>query len=99
MQRKLFRSMTALSATATVFALLLLAAGPAGAPIPASLSGGIAVAGVVALASAEAAAEPALEAATDPLSAARQRHHLRRARAQLALPYFSFAQGLRHGRS
>ena len=99
MQRKLFRSMTALSATATVFALLLLAAGPAGAPIPASLSGGIAVAGVDAAGADPAAVESALDAAVDPVSAARQRHHLRRARSQLAMPYFSFAQGLRHDRS
>ena len=94
MQRKLFRSMTALSVTASVFALLLLAAGPATAPtiLPDARS--------VALASADAAAvDPALDAAADPVSAARQRHHLHRARSLLALPYFSFAQGLRHGRS
>jgi hypothetical protein len=94
MQRKLFRSMTALSATATLFSLLLLAAGPASAPTPAPLAAD------VVLASADAAAVPALEAAADPVSAAsRQRHHLHRARALLALPYFSFAQGLRRGRS
>ena len=94
MQRKLFRSMTALSATASVFALLLLAAGPARAPAM------VPTTGEIALASADAAAvEPAFEAAADPVSAARQRHHLHRARSLLALPYFSFAQGLRHGRS
>jgi hypothetical protein len=94
MQRKLFRSMTALSVTASVFALLLLAAGPATAPTILPDARG------VALASADAAAEPALDAAADPVSAAaRQRHHLHRARSLLALPYFSFAQGLRHGRS
>lgn len=95
MQRKLFRSMTALSVTASVFALLLLAAGPATAPTILPDARG------VALASADAvAAEPALDAAADPVTAAaRQRHHLHRARSLLALPYFSFAQGLRHGRS
>lgn len=94
MQRKLFRSMTALSATATVFSLLLLAAGPARAP------SAMPVPGEIAASSIDDAAEPAFEADADPVSAAaRQRHHLRRARSQLALPYFSFAQGLRHGRS
>ena len=93
MQRKLFRSMTALSATATVFALLLLAAGPATAPTILPDAPGVALAG------AEAAAEPALDAAADPVTAARQRLHLHRARNQLALPYFSFAQGLRRNRS
>jgi hypothetical protein len=94
MQRKLFRSMTALSATATVFSLLLLAAGPASAPTSLPAMGEIAVVSPDA-----AAAEPAFEAAADPVAAARQRHHIRRTRSLLALPYFSFAQGLRHGRS
>ena len=93
MQRKLFRSMTALSATASVFAILLLAAGPARAPTTVPTAGDIALASTDA-----AAAEPAFEAAADPVSAARQRH-LHRTRSLLALPYFSFAQGLRHGRS
>lgn len=95
MQRKLFRSMTALSATVAVFALLMLAAGPATAPTLQPVTPDVAVA------TADAdVTDAAIEAATDPVSAAtRQRHHLRRARIQLALPYFSFAQGLRHGRS
>lgn len=94
MQRKLFRSMTALSVTASVFALLLLAASPARAPALAPVPGDLALASVEA-----AAADPAFEAVADPVPTARQRHHLRRARSLLALPYFSFAQGLRHGRS
>jgi hypothetical protein len=85
MQRKLLRSMTALSATATVFTLLLLAAGPVQAP---TTPPGVAL----------ATAAPALDAAADPV-AVRQRHHLHRTRSLLALPYFSFAQGLRRGRS
>jgi hypothetical protein len=89
MQRKLLRSMTALSATATVFTLLLLAAGPVQAPTTLPR---------VALASVDATAAPAIDAVADQV-AVRQRHHLHRARSQLALPYFSFAQGLRHGRS
>lgn len=95
MHRKLFRSMTALSATAALFSFLLLVAGPAGAPMPAPMSADVVLVGD------SAAAEPAFEAAADPASAAsrQQRHHLHRARALLALPYFSFAQGLRRGRS
>lgn len=96
MHRKLFRSMTALSATAALFSFLLLVAGPAGAPMPAPMSADVVLVGADAT-----AAEPAFEAAADPASAAsrQQRHHLHRARALLALPYFSFAQGLRRGRS
>jgi len=89
MQRKLLRSVTALSATATVFTLLLLAAGPVQAPSPLSH---------VVLATADATAAPAFDADADQV-AVRQRHHLQRARSLLALPYFSFAQGLRRGRS
>ena len=106
MQRKLFRSMTALTASVSVFALLLLAAGPATAPTLQPHARDIVVASADAVdaaavdADAAITSEAALEAAADPVSAAtRQRHHLRRARNQLALPYFSFAQGLRHGRS
>lgn len=89
MQRKLLRSMTALTATAAVFTVLLLAAGPVQAPNPLP---------PVALASVDATAAPVLDAAADPV-AVRQRHHQQRARSLLALPYFSFAQGLRRGRS
>lgn len=89
MTRKLLRTMTALSATATVSAVLLLAARPVApaATVPSVLAAGDAA--------------PALEVGTDPDAgpALRQRHHLHRARVLLALPYFSFAQGLRRTRS
>ena len=87
MQRKLLRSMTALTATAAVFTVLLLAAGPVQAPNPLP---------PIARASVDATAAPVLDA---DAVAVRQRHHLQRARSLLALPYFSFAQGLRRGRS
>lgn len=45
-------------------------------------------------------AKPAVAVATiDDASERSQRRHLRRAREALALPYFSFAQGLRRNRS
>ncbi|HSR64673.1 MAG TPA: hypothetical protein VLM17_03585 [Xanthomonadaceae bacterium] len=88
MTRKLLRTMTALSATATVFTVLLLAARPvAPAPLPAALA-----------VDAAQAFDLGVDAEADG-PALRQRHHLHRARALLALPYFSFAQGLRRSRS
>ena len=85
MTRKLLRTMTALSATATVFTVLLLAARPVVPVTPAPLA-----------ADAAAGLDASVDADTD--AAPRQRH-LHRARALLALPYFSFAQGLRRTRS
>ena len=98
MNRKLQRTVMALTATASVFAVLLLAGGPAvlpgAAPAPAA---------VVLLPTGVVAAEvgEAIEAAeqAEPTQARTHRRHLRRARAVLALPYFSFAQGLRPNRS
>lgn len=85
MTRKLLRTMTALSATATVSAVLLLAARPvAPTAMPAMLTA--------------SDATPALDADADAGPTLRQRH-LHRARVLLALPYFSFAQGLRRSRS
>ncbi|HEX2595806.1 MAG TPA: hypothetical protein VHL61_05045 [Luteimonas sp.] len=91
MNRKLQHSMLALSSTAIVFTMLLLAAAPAPAPQP------------MAATSLSAGDEAILDAAsvltggTD--EAASQRRHLKHSRALLALPYFSFAQGLRRNRS
>lgn len=85
MNRKLQHSMTALSATAAVFGLLLLAGGPPRpvAPVQPDL----------AFVSAETdLPDPAADAAPDTGATSRRQ---RRARAALALPYFSFAQGLR----
>ena len=91
MTRKLLRTMTALSATATVFTVLLLAARPVVPVTPAPLAADAAAvidAGVDAGIDADTAAE-----------ATSSQRHLHRARALLALPYFSFAQGLRRTRS
>ncbi len=95
MNRKLQHTMTALSATATVFTMLLLAGGP---PLPVApaqpaallmLSTGVAVGDQATPADANAD-----DAAADSADSSRS-SHLRRTRAALALPYFSFAQGLR----
>lgn len=89
MNRKLQHSVTALSASAAVFGLLLLAGGP---PQPAAtLSPGMIL---VSVDDAGLPADDLDNAATDTGAAGTGRHQ-RRARAALALPYFSFAQGLR----
>jgi len=88
MNRKLHHSMLALTSTAAVFTLLLLAGAPAGVP-PAD-RGGL---------SAEDALIDGATFIVDPAADASQRRHLRHSRAVLALPYFSFAQGLRRNRS
>lgn len=86
MNRKLQHSVTALSATAAVFGLLLLAGGPPpmAMPMPAAEA-------LVAVEDIEASPADMAEAE----SATRRDRHQRRARSGLALPYFSFAQGLR----
>ena len=87
MNRKLQRSTLALSATTALLAMLLLAGGPASPP-PA------AIAPQVSLDGSRNLADTGSDVDGD---AARrnQRRHARRSRAALALPYFSFAQGLR----
>ncbi len=90
MKRKLQQTAKALSASAAVFMLLLLAGGPVQAPPGAGSS----------LSSAEAGdlLETSIIDET-PAANASQRRHRRHSRALLALPYFSFAQGLRRNRS
>jgi hypothetical protein len=92
MNRKLRHTSLALSATATAFLLVLLAASPAGRETsPTTAANGL----MVAAADATEAA-----GALDPVQdRASHRRHLRHSRAVLALPYFSFAQGLRRIRS
>jgi hypothetical protein len=87
MNRKLQRSTLALSATTALLAMLLLAGGPVSPPPPA-------IAPQVALDGSRNLADNGMDVDGD---AARrnQRRHVRRSRAALALPYFSFAQGLR----
>ncbi|MDQ2701931.1 MAG: hypothetical protein M3Y70_03770 [Pseudomonadota bacterium] len=84
MNRKLQHSVTALSATAAVFGLLLLAGGPPPMSMP--------MPGAGAMVAAESIEAPAADADEGGVAS---RRHQRRARAGLALPYFSFAQGLR----
>jgi hypothetical protein len=90
MNRKLQHTAKALSASAAVFTLLLLAGGPVHVP---------SVAASTSLASQDSSvnlAEPSAAAESSPAS---QRRRQRHSRALLALPYFSFAQGLRRTRS
>ena len=90
MNRKLQRSTLALSATTALLAMLLLAGGPVSPPLtPASQA-------LVRLDSARDLADNGGDASLDNDATRRnQRRHVRRSRAALALPYFSFAQGLR----
>ena len=90
MNRKLQHSMLALSSTAIVFTMLLLAGGPAPAPRPMAATP---------LSAGDEAVLDAASVLTDGTDETSQRRHLRHSRALLALPYFSFAQGLRRNRS
>ena len=92
MNRKLQHTMTALSATAAVFSLMLIAGGPAPAPTTAALPPPAAI--LVMSAEAAGTAVDTLEG-IDPDPAAATPRQPKRSRATLALPYFSFAQGLR----
>lgn len=89
MNRKLQHSVTALSATAAVFGLLLFAGGPPQPTTP--------LASDMILVSVDDPGLPAGDTIgnADAEDGAGNRRHQRRARAALALPYFSFAQGLR----
>jgi len=86
MNRKLQHSVTALSATAAVFGLLLIAGGPPPVTMP--------MPGAESLAAVESIDAAAAEVAEGEAATRRHRHQ-RRVRSGLALPYFSFAQGLR----
>jgi hypothetical protein len=92
MKRKLHHTLMALSATATVFTVLLLAGTPAQQPSPATV-------GPETLPSLVADASVVAAGTVELVRDAGQRRHLRHSRALLALPYFSFAQGLRRNRS
>lgn len=89
MNRQLQHTAKALSASAAVFTLLLLAGGPVRAPSTDMSS----------LASVESIDLVQTPIADDTSTSASQRRHRRHSRALLALPYFSFAQGLRRNRS
>ena len=95
MNRKLQHTFKALSASAAVFTVLLLAGSPAAPFMPVAatqLSGDSA-------ALLETTIDAGVDATEAPSPSASQRRHLRHSRAVLALPYFSFAQGLRRNRS
>jgi len=83
MNRKLKRTTLALTTSSAVFVLLLIAGAPnqTGNPLPA-------------IAAVEANAASTVVGDVDAPVVPRHRHS-RRSRAALALPYFSFAQGLR----
>ena len=87
MNRKLQHSVTALSATAAVFGLLLFAGGPPPMAVP--------MPGVDAYLAAESIEASASETADAEADSNVRIRHQRRARTGLALPYFSFAHGLR----
>jgi hypothetical protein len=90
MNRKLQRSTLALSATTALLAMLLLAGGPVSPPPPSTAQD------VVRLDSTRNLADNGGDVTVDNDASRRnQRRHVRRSRAALALPYFSFAQGLR----
>ena len=95
MNRKFQHTFKALSASAAVFTVLLLAGSPAAPLMPVAttqLSGDSA-------ALLETTIDPGVDASEATPASASQRRHLRHSRAVLALPYFSFAQGLRRSRS
>ena len=86
MNRKLQHTFQALTTTAAVFGLLLLAGGPPSPDLPAP---------TVLMMSADIAEElPAAPEAADEASEATPAGHVRRShRAALAMPYFSFGNG------
>jgi hypothetical protein len=90
MNRKLQHTMTALSATAAVLGLMLLAGAP---PRPVEPDFAALVASA---AQDDAAAGMAGADEVDATAASPRPGHARRARNALALPYFSIARGLRH---
>ena len=92
MNRKLQHTMTALSATAAVLGLMLLAGAPP-QPVQPDFAVFAASASQDAVVPDAGMADAAgVEADT---AAAPRAGHARRARSALALPYFSIAQGLR----
>ena len=103
MRRKLQHTAMALTVSAAVFAIILLAGGrypPGQVSNPARLaldaSRAAAPLGLGAVDVDVVAAGELLRASSGSDSEIR---HQRHSRALLALPYFSFAQGLRHNRS
>lgn len=92
MNRKLQHTMTALSATAAVLGLMLLAGAPT-RPVEPDFAVFVASATQDGTLHEDAAADAG--AADADAAATPRAGHARRARSALALPYFSIAQGLR----
>jgi len=90
MNRKLQHSLKALTATLAVFTVLLLAGAPT-TPTVAAVT--------MQLSSDSGVGDGVIDASEAPQPGASRRRHLRHSRELLALPYFSFAQGLRRTRS
>jgi hypothetical protein len=88
MNRKLQHTLQALTATAAVFTVLLLAGGPTTPTVP-----------VVTMQLSGDSGAGVIDASEATQPGASQRRHRRHSRELLALPYFSFAQGLRRTRS
>lgn len=92
MNRKLQHTMTALSATAAVLGLMLLAGAP---PQPVQPDFAVFVASASQDGDASAAGMADAGTAETDTVAAPHATHASRTRSALALPYFSIAQGLR----
>ncbi len=91
MNRKLHHSLIALSATAAVLGVLMLAASPLQPSLQPVISSNLPGLGSLPVST--------VLDVEDAVQAASQQRHLRHSRALLAMPYFSFAQGLRRNRS
>ena len=99
MNRKLQHTLKALSATAAVFTVLLLAGGPAAPAMPAPTTQLSGASAALLDTTSDASIDGAIDASDAPQPSATRRRHMRHSRELLALPYISFAQGLRRNRS
>ncbi len=95
MNRKLQHTIQALAATAAVFSLMLIAGGPAPMPAPAPMAAPAALLVVSAEAATQVEALQAEQEEAEGSTQARQGTRRQRRSHATALPYFSFAQGLR----
>jgi hypothetical protein len=99
MNRKLQHTFQALAASAAVFSLMLIAGGPTPMPGPIPAPATATLPATLLVVSVEAAEAADVAAATEAPAAgereARPARRHRRGHATTALPYFSFAQGLR----
>ncbi len=107
LSRKLHHTLLALSASAAVFGVLLLAGSPvlpvveptSALMLPADMLSTDAISADATDAIDATGLAPSVEGGTATPASAIHRRSPDRIRSLLALPYFSFAQGLRHNRS